>query len=197
MAEPPRKLPPKPDVAHAMLERSSVYVHLDPRRPGVVVPKHFTRQPQLVLQVGLNMVIPIPDLRVDDDGISCTLSFNRAPFWCHLPWSAVYALVTDDGSGGMIWPEDVPPELPTAQSSTPEEKARARRPRPKAVPAPAPEPEAAEASDNVRPIRPVKRPEPAPAPAREEEAPPEAPARAPQAGKKPKRELPPYLRVVK
>lgn len=201
MAEPPRKLPPKLDVAQAMLERSSVYVHLDPRRPGVVVPKHFTKQPQLVLQVGLNMVIPIPDLTVDADGISCTLSFNRAGFWCHMPWTAVYALVTEDGSGGMIWPEDVPPELPVTQGPAPEDKARVRRPRPKAVPA-AKENAAPEApTDNVRALHPPKRPEaaprPAPALARDDGAPTEAPARAPSPGKKPKRELPPYLRVVK
>jgi hypothetical protein len=114
MAEPPRNLPPKPDVARAMLGRSSVYA----------------------------------------------------------------------------------PELPTAQNPTPEEKARARRPRPKAVPALARE-GAAAPTDNVRPIRPPKRPEPAPAPAPEAEPEAEAPARAPAPGKKPKRELPPYLRIVK
>ena len=59
-----------------------MFIHLDPRRPDVLVPKGFMGQPQLVLQVGLNMAIPIPDLKIDEGGISCTLSFNRAPFWC-------------------------------------------------------------------------------------------------------------------
>jgi stringent starvation protein B len=103
-------LPPKKEVALALLERGSVHVHLDPRAVGVVVPAWFKRQPSLVLQVGLNMAVPIPDLRVDDDGMSCTLSFNRSPFFCIVPWSAAYAMVGDDGRG-MIWPEDVPPEV--------------------------------------------------------------------------------------
>jgi stringent starvation protein B len=105
-------LPPKKEVALALLERGSVHVHLDPRAGGVVVPAWFKRQPQLVLQVGLNMPVPIPDLRVDADGMSCTLSFNRSPFFCIVPWSAVFAMVGDD-SRGMVWPDDVPPEVAT------------------------------------------------------------------------------------
>jgi hypothetical protein len=87
-----------------------MFIHLDPRRADVLVPKGFMGQPQLVLQVGLNMAIPIPDLTIDEAGISCTLSFNRAPFWCRIPWPAIYALVGEDGRGG-VWPEDVPPEI--------------------------------------------------------------------------------------
>src|ERR1700724_3757615 len=86
-------LPPKKEVALALLERSSVHVHLDPRAEGVVVPAWFKKQPQLVLQIGLNMPVPIPDLRLDEVGMSCTLSFNRAPFFCIGPWSSVYAMV--------------------------------------------------------------------------------------------------------
>jgi hypothetical protein len=83
---------------------------LDPRAARVVVPPWFKKQPQLVLQIGLNMPVPIPDLRLDDEGMSCTLSFNRAPFYCVVPWPSVYAMVGDDGRG-MVWPDDVPPEV--------------------------------------------------------------------------------------
>ncbi len=89
LSDAPRQSPPKKDVALALLEESSMFIHLDPRRPDVLVPKGFMGQPQLVLQVGLNMAIPIPDLHIDEVGISCTLSFNRAPFWCRIPWSAI------------------------------------------------------------------------------------------------------------
>lgn len=103
-------LPPKKEVALALLERSSVHLHLDPRAAGVVVPSGFKKQPQLVLQVGLNMPVPIHDLRLDEAGMSCTLSFNRSPFYCVVPWGSVYAMVGDDGRG-MVWPDDVPPEV--------------------------------------------------------------------------------------
>jgi serine/threonine protein kinase len=103
-------LPPKREVALALLEYGSAFIHLDPRRPGVIVPKQFKGQPQLILQVGRNMAIPIPDLDVGDTGITATLSFSQRPFLCRVPWSAVYALVGDDGRGG-VWAEDVPPEV--------------------------------------------------------------------------------------
>lgn len=104
------RLPPKKDVALALLESSTVFVHLDPRADGVTVPPWFKKQPQLVLQIGLNMPVPIPDLSLDGDGVSCTLSFNRSPQFCSVPWKAIYALVGEDGRG-MVWPDDVPPEV--------------------------------------------------------------------------------------
>ena|SRR5688500_5320138 len=104
------RLPPKKDVALALLESSTVFVHLDPRADGVMVPPWFKKQPQLVLQIGLNMPVPIPDLSLDGDGVSCTLSFNRSPQFCNVPWKAIYALVGEDGRG-MVWPDDVPPEV--------------------------------------------------------------------------------------
>jgi stringent starvation protein B len=118
-------LPPKKEVALALLERSSVHVHLDPRVAGVVVPAWFKKQPQLILQIGLNMPVPIPDLRLDESGLSCTLSFNRSPFYCVVPWPSVYAMVGDDGRG-MVWPENVPPEV--TQQHAKEQQDAAKRP---------------------------------------------------------------------
>jgi stringent starvation protein B len=120
-------LPRKQAVALDLLERTSVFVHLDPRRPGVVVPQGFLKQPQLVLQIGLNMAIAIPDLDVGDDGISCTLSFNKRPQFCRLPWSSIYALIGEQG-GGMVWPEDVPPEVVSQQRAAAKKEVKPRKP---------------------------------------------------------------------
>ncbi len=125
-------LPRKKAVALDLLERTSVFVHLDPRRPGVVVPQGFLKQPQLVLQIGLNMAISIPDLDVGEDGISCTLSFNKRPHFCSLPWSAIYALIGEQG-GGMVWPEDVPPEVVSQQRTAAKKETRTRKPGLRAV----------------------------------------------------------------
>lgn len=102
--------PPKQDVAQALLERGSLFVYLDPRREGVRVPPWLSKQPQLVLQVGLDLPIPIPDLRVDEAGVFGTLSFNRAPFTCDVPWDAVYGMFGDDGMG-YVWQEELPEEI--------------------------------------------------------------------------------------
>jgi len=124
-------LPPKKEVMLALLERTSVFMHLDPRRAEVVVPPWFKKQPQLVLQLGLNMPVPIRDLSVDDECVSCTLSFNRSPFFCWVPWTAVFALVGEDGRA-LVWPDDVPPEV-AAQA---QKVARAAGPGAAAAPTP-------------------------------------------------------------
>lgn len=128
----PTRLPRKKDVAIALLEQATVYVHIDPRAAEVHVPPWFKRQPQLVLQIGLNMPVPIPDLDVSDHGLSCTLSFNRSPFHCRIPWPSVFALVGESGRG-MVWPDDVPPEV-AAQAQ------KQARPQLSAVASPAPAP---------------------------------------------------------
>jgi stringent starvation protein B len=218
---PPQPLPPKKEVAHALLETASVNVHLDPRCPNVVVPPAFRKQPQLVLQVGLNMAVPIPDLRLDDEGMSCTLTFKRTPFYCVVPWASVFAMIGDDGRG-MVWPDDVPAEVA--------QQAQGR------VGEGAPSKDTAKASaardaksDPSKPKRPRKRPALAAVPDDEEEAlersveseplpnPPVVARRAPVVAPMPearaseenssgsggtaaprrRRELPPYLRVVK
>jgi stringent starvation protein B len=222
------RLPPKKDVALALLESSTVFLHLDPRVEEVKVPPWFKRQPQLVLQIGLNMPVPIHDLNLDDVGVSCTLSFNRMPHFCHVPWKAIYALVAEDGRG-MLWPEDIPPEVSAqaqVRSQTQESRSRLH-----AVPAVAakrtadvrPEPIRSASRDNQRAdaAQPAKK-RTRRKPRREETAAAgrtgrnRRPALAPVEPPKParpaaqasgsknsdeaprkKRELPPYLRVVK
>jgi hypothetical protein len=66
--------------------------------------------------------------------MSCTLSFKRSPFFCVVPWASVFAMVGEDGRG-MVWPDDVPAEVPLARQS----QDRAERPQssgPQAAPSP-------------------------------------------------------------
>ena len=214
---PTQPLPPKKEVGLALLERSSVYVHLDPRQETVVVPAWFKKQPQLVLQVGMNMPVAIPDLRFDDDGMSCTLSFNRTLFFCVVPWSSVFAMVGEDGRG-MVWPDDVPAEV-TRQAQVRPAETPARKDAPKAAVATARDPRESKL-EAPKAKRPRKRPalsavpdggaktsSPAktsssgrasPSPIRPVVAPSPSASPRPVAGPtRKKRELPPYLRVVK
>jgi hypothetical protein len=105
-----KKLAPKDDVARGLLLRGSLFVHLDPREDGVELPEVLRNEPHLMLQLGLDLPVPIPDLRVDARGISGTLSFARAPFRCVIPWHAVYAICGEDGRG-MVWPDSMPLEV--------------------------------------------------------------------------------------
>ncbi len=114
------QLPAKPDVCLALLQSShSIYLHLDPRKEGAHVPPWFKDQPQLVLQVGLNMAVPIPDLDVGPEALSCTLSFNRRAEFCHISWDCIYGIVGEDGRG-MIWPDSVPVEVAAAAEGRPQ-----------------------------------------------------------------------------
>jgi hypothetical protein len=159
------------------------------------------------------MPVPIPDLRLDDDGISCTLSFNRAPFFCVVPWSSIFAMVGDDGRG-MVWPDDVPAEV--ARQAQGRADGAARKEPSKPAPAGEAKVEAVPKPKRSRSKRPalaavpdgseaaVSKPH---AKADHEAPPPPRPIVAQAPGPRPstgatgsarkKRELPPYLRVVK
>jgi stringent starvation protein B len=218
----PTRLPRKKDVALSLLEQATVFVHLDPRGDKVLVPPWFKRQPQLVLQIGLNMAVPIPDLQVDDNGLSCSLSFNRSPHFCVVPWASVFALVGENGRG-MVWPDDVPPEVqaaaekqarqaklaaapaapaeeaPAALAAPAREAKRRRKTRAKTAGTAETKPavgkkEGARASKKA----PSAEPAPAVAPATAASVAATTTEKVASSGDgKRKRELPPYLRVVK
>lgn len=229
-------LPPKKEVALALLERSNVDIYLDPRAEGVVVPPQFRKEPRLILKIGLNMPVPIPDLRLDDESMSCTLSFNRAKFFCVVPWPSVFAMVGDDGRG-MVWPDDVPQELaarvegprPVGDVSPPP-SSRGGRPKPRLAEEPPAEvssssakkkaggkkkkdegaapparpalhavPSPPASAPRLEKVEPPAEPPPDIAAAAKEPKPEERAASAPRPAPsgRPKRELPPYLRVVK
>jgi stringent starvation protein B len=102
--------PSKQKTFLSMLTDGWVSLHLDARRPGVVVPASFASHPHLVLQYGSNMPVPIPDLEVTEAGVSATLSFSRVPHRTYVPWSAVYVISCTDASG-VLYREDLPAEL--------------------------------------------------------------------------------------
>jgi stringent starvation protein B len=106
----PDERPTKRDAFNAFFGEGWVSIHLDARREGVEVPDEFAVNRHLVLQYGQNMPIPIPDLKVDDDGITATLSFSRTPHRTFVPWSAVYIVACNDGRG-ILYYEDVPEDV--------------------------------------------------------------------------------------
>ncbi|MBI2394497.1 MAG: hypothetical protein HYV09_33310 [Deltaproteobacteria bacterium] len=227
------KPPPKRDVMLALLQQAeSVFVNFDPRRDGVVVPAHLKRQPRVVLQYGLNMRIPIPDLDVGEDGIGATLSFEGRPTWTFVPWPAVFAIISQD-QRGMLWEADLPREIEAEhkKASSPAEAKKSAQPPTKgalgkkSAPGKArpslravdgggegqktdgERPSDSERSEPVRvsatsptPSAPAEIPPPAPQSEAEEPRPDRASdeiVEPPQREPKKKREIPPYLRVVK
>lgn len=92
------------------LERGVVMIHLDARRPGVVVPARLREDHHLRLNVSLRF--DPPDLSVGEWGVRETLSFGGERFSVAVPWSAIFA-ITGAGRNEQAWlyPEDMPKEL--------------------------------------------------------------------------------------
>jgi hypothetical protein len=85
-----------------LAQEDYVLLVINPMIEGVALPSPFmeARQP-VPIHIGYNMVIPIPDLEVNDQQISGTLSFDRAPFHCVFPWSSVMQVSVDDEH--LVW----------------------------------------------------------------------------------------------
>jgi hypothetical protein len=108
--------PPKQEAFLALLAEGWTSLHLDARREGVVVPAHLKGEPHLVLQYGHDLPIPIPDLHVDEYGVSATLSFEWTPRSTVVPWSAVYVVTAADGRG-VLYQEDIPSDVSVIAAS--------------------------------------------------------------------------------
>lgn len=96
-----------------------------PGCPGVRLPEELLQAGQPVpLHIGWRLPVPIPDLRLDEAGISGTLSFQRTPHPCQLPWASIVQVSLGDEH--LIWltPElaSPPAERPHAPESHPKLK---------------------------------------------------------------------------
>lgn len=94
------------------LEQGVAQVHLDARRPGVLVPENLRSEHHLVLN--LSYRFDPPDLSVSDWGVRQTLSFSGRRFTVALPWSAVYAIVCHATRELAMYPDEIPDEMAAA-----------------------------------------------------------------------------------
>ena len=106
--------PPKPIELYVIFSRLlSTYpvisVLLDPSVEGVILPLNLMADKEVALRYGLNLLNPIPDLKVGEDGISATLSFGGSPFKTFVPWKSVRGM----GPGGLppVGPGSGSPQL--------------------------------------------------------------------------------------
>lgn len=115
-----------------LVDAGMVLVHLDTRVPGARVPPQYAGD----VQLGLNFShrFGLGDFVFDDVGVRASLSFQGQPFFCDVPWSAVFMMrsyVTDDVA---LFTESMPRELARLlQQADSEERATAE-----SEPAPAP-----------------------------------------------------------
>jgi stringent starvation protein B len=91
------------------LEQGLTMIHLDARRPGVLVPEHLKHEPHLLLN--LSYRFEPPDLAVGEWGVRCTLTFGGKRFTIAVPWSALYAISSHQSKEFWMYPDDMPREL--------------------------------------------------------------------------------------
>lgn len=101
--------PQKYGVFSRFIERGKVMVTLDSRRAGVHVPSKFAGEQQLNLDFSERF--GLADFVYDERGVRASLSFNRQPFFCDVPWAAVYALYSHVDSERLTWPRSLPTEI--------------------------------------------------------------------------------------
>ncbi len=96
----------KADILEGLLaDHAMVQVWFHTRTHGeTVVPPHLGNRDAVMFEIGLNMPIPIPDLRIADGGFSATLSIQRAPFTVTVLWDAVFMLAVM-GEGMVVFDE--------------------------------------------------------------------------------------------
>ncbi|HLM44079.1 MAG TPA: ClpXP protease specificity-enhancing factor SspB, partial [Myxococcaceae bacterium] len=91
------------------LEKGMVMIHLDARRPGVLVPTSLRTEAHL--RLNLSYRFDPPDLTVGEWGVRCTLSFSGSRFTVAVPWSALFAITSHVTKEFWMYPDDMPPEL--------------------------------------------------------------------------------------
>ncbi|HYO67019.1 MAG TPA: stringent starvation protein B [Archangium sp.] len=188
------------------LEKGMVMIHLDARRPVVLVPTSLRTEAHL--RLNLSYRFDPPDLTVGEWGVRCTLSFSGSRFKVAVPWSALFAITSHLTKEFWMYPDDMPAELiqqTMVTSKVPEgvteQPAPAVESRPRAVlrEVGRPEDESPEPVAAAPAPAPASTPAPVPVPA---PAPAPAPVPSPVEAEGPRDEPPPgprrgHLRLVK
>src|SRR6516164_5532188 len=99
----------KKDRLRCALSHGMAMIHLDARRPGVLVPDAL--RSEVHLRLNLSYRFEPPDLAIGDWGVRCTLSFSGKRFTVAVPWSALFAITSKVTHEFWMFPEDMPTEL--------------------------------------------------------------------------------------
>jgi hypothetical protein len=94
-----------------------VKIKVLPGAGGVKLPLDLMQQEEVVLQLGMDMALQIPDRFTSPDGVTGTLSFNRKCTYCVIPWRAIEMMWFDGEDRRYIFrdaeptPNNPPPPL--------------------------------------------------------------------------------------
>jgi stringent starvation protein B len=122
------RTPEKKQHLLSALDRGMVMVHLDARRPGVVVPSEFRTESHL--RLNLSYRFEPSDLSVGEWGLRSTLRFSGNRFTVAIPWCAVFGITSHASHEFWMFPDDMPPELTRSSPVKPQPRQPLERPGP-------------------------------------------------------------------
>lgn len=89
------------------MEGEHVLLHLDSRKPGVIVPEHLSNDYRLTLKLSYAFQGRVSS---DLDGVYADLRFSGSYVHCVIPWESVWGMTSSSGESQM-WSEDLPREM--------------------------------------------------------------------------------------
>jgi hypothetical protein len=89
-------------VEHLLIECPQILVACAVHHPDTRVPAQFKDADAVTLLWGMQLPVPIKDLRTDDHGLSGTLSFGRTPHFCVVPWESIICVALEDGTEPVV-----------------------------------------------------------------------------------------------
>ena len=98
---------PKFEVLNRFLLDEYILIHIDPTRPGVVVPAHLMQGQVLTLKLS-KLFRGAMDL--SQDKVTADLLFEQDYFSCTVPLNAVWGATNDKGET-VVWPDSAPPNV--------------------------------------------------------------------------------------
>src|SRR5689334_20943580 len=84
-------------------------VHLDARKDGVVVPRHFVGQQDL--RLNLSYRFGGSHMEIGEESVEATLTFGGSPFRVMIPFASIYALTSHVTGAGLVFPESLPEDI--------------------------------------------------------------------------------------
>lgn len=98
------------DILLQLLDQGLVMLHINARHPDVIVPPYLKDDHHL--RINLSYRFRLTDLSIDERAVSVTLSFQKQPFHCVIPFTALWGLSQPhDPENLILFPEALPIEM--------------------------------------------------------------------------------------
>lgn len=91
----------KRQAVESLLKDGPVWVTFNPNE-GADIPGHLDKRDLITFLYGYQLPYPIPDLFINNDGISATLKFGMRQLLTFVPWKAVVG-VSDHQDKNYAW----------------------------------------------------------------------------------------------